>query len=749
MTIRTNRRGRVGGRNRVLGVGAAVSTAAWVISITVPGGVPTASALPSINQTWSVTLGDAGNPIAMSSPVVANLPGGPAAVVGDRAGHVYAYYLSGGAVPGWPFNTGGIPVDSPPSTSGGLVYFGAGNAATPFSGGTYAVNGSGGLVWHQIEHDPPTNNNQAHGVSAGISVAPNGVVAPSLGQNEDAYNATNGAEIGGFPWFQADTVFSTAAIADIEGNGQPQIVEGGASTAGIAYGQQYTNGGHIRILHPTGSAGFGQPNQGLFCEYNTNQDVISSPAVGQFLGGGANGAVAGTGNDARDINNSDNHTVIAIDKNCNRAWQTRLDGDTSSSPALADLFGNGGLEVVQGTDYNNGASGSVYALNGANGGVIWRTPVPGGVFGGAATADLFNQGYQDVIVGTTGGVVVLDGRTGAQVAVVEQGVGVQSTPLITRDPNGLIGITIAGYNGSNSGEIRHYEVAGSNGGLVTEKGAWPEFHHDPQLTGNAGTPPPVVQVPCNAPSGRATGYYETAGDGGLFNFGNLPYCGSTGNIVLNSPVVGMAMTPDGGGYWLVASDGGVFTFGDARFFGSHGGAPLNKPIVGMASTPDGNGYWLVASDGGIFTYGDAPFYGSTGAIRLNQPVVGMAADPLTGGYWMVASDGGIFNFNAPYEGSTGAIRLNRPMVGMSADPQTGGYWLVASDGGIFNFNAPYLGSTGAIRLNAPIIGMATDRSTNGYWLVASDGGVFNFNAPFYGSKGGTHLNRPMVGATGV
>ena len=72
----------------------------------------------------------------------------------------------------------------------------------------------------------------------------------------------------------------------------------------------------------------------------------------------------------------------------------------------------------------------------------------------------------------------------------------------------------------------------------------------------------------------------------------------------------MAPTPTGDGYWLVASDGGIFTFGDAGFHGSTGNIALNKPIVGMAATPTGAGYWLVASDGGIFTFGDAGFYGS-------------------------------------------------------------------------------------------------------------------------------------------
>jgi hypothetical protein len=122
-----------------------------------------------------------------------------------------------------------------------------------------------------------------------------------------------------------------------------------------------------------------------------------------------------------------------------------------------------------------------------------------------------------------------------------------------------------------------------------------------------------------------SGYRFVASDGGVFDFGNAFYYGSTGAMTLNKPVVGMAATPDGKGYWLVASDGGIFNFGDAVFYGSTGAMALNKPIVGMTSTPDGKGYWLVASDGGIFSYGDAFFYGSTGAVALNKPIVGMAA----------------------------------------------------------------------------------------------------------------------------
>jgi len=119
------------------------------------------------------------------------------------------------------------------------------------------------------------------------------------------------------------------------------------------------------------------------------------------------------------------------------------------------------------------------------------------------------------------------------------------------------------------------------------------------------------------------GYLMDASDGGIFAFGGASFHGSTGNLTLNRPIVGMAATPDGAGYWLVASDGGVFAFGDASFHGSTGNLTLNRPIVGMAADLAGDGYWLVASDGGIFALGAAPYYGSTGTTVLSRPIVGI------------------------------------------------------------------------------------------------------------------------------
>ena len=270
--------------------------------------------------------------------------------------------------------------------------------------------------------------------------------------------------------------------------------------------------------------------------------------------------------------------------------------------------------------------------------------------------------------------------------------------------------------------------------------------------GGADITATVQAVPAMAgvtnPFQATAGYWLSASDGGVFNYGLATFEGSHGGSHLNAPIVGLAATPDAGGYWLAASDGGIFTYGDATFEGSHGDSHLNAPIVGMAATSDGKGYWLVASDGGIFTYGDATFEGSHGGSHLNAPIVGMAATSDGKGYWLVASDGGIFTYgDATFEGSHGGSHLNAAIVAMAATPDGKGYWLAASDGGIFTYgDATFEGSHGGSPLNAPIVGIAATGDGGGYWLASSDGGIFNYgDAVFAGSHGGSHLNAPIVG----
>lgn len=444
----------------------------------------------TFKETWGVSFADHPRPVALSSPVVVKLPKGPAAVVGDRSGHLYAIYLAptvkGRAVSAFTLTMiDGIGIDSSPSTIGGAIYFGSGWAGTQGVGGYEAVNLNGSKRWFHFATNPSTDKAGPHaGVAAGLAVGylqgEIAAVAGSLGQNTYMFNASSGALAHGFPWYQGDTNFSTPAIADVEGiPGQNQIIEGGNTNAGVSYGTHYVTGGQIRILSQEGNGG-GRPNAGLYCDYQINQGVSSSPAVGDIFPGSKPGIVFGTSTDRAGASDTDD--VFAVNSHCDKMWQTKLDGATLSSPALADGLGNGDLQVIEGT-----LAGTVYSLSSTTGGVHWRSQLPGQIIGGVVTADL-GTGHQDIIVPTTTGAYILDGRTGRIAATLERGVGLQNSPLVTRDPNGTLGITVAGYSGNAAtqhGVMEHFELVGSKVSTVSETGAWPEFHHDPQLTGDA------------------------------------------------------------------------------------------------------------------------------------------------------------------------------------------------------------------------------------------------------------------------
>ncbi|MHB1547429.1 MAG: hypothetical protein ACYCX8_01655, partial [Acidimicrobiales bacterium] len=334
---RSRQRGRRVGRI----VAGALVVGAVLVPVAATGGQAGATAGGlTFNLVWSQQLPDAGSPIAQSSPMEAALDGpGPSVVVGDRAGNLWAFQLSNGATtPGWPASTGGAPIDSTPSvavlpgSSQDTVFVGGGNAADPTVGGYYAFNPNGSLRWHVNATDAHGN----HGVQASLAVGSLGgttaVVAPSLGQYEYALNASTGSVLPGWPFFTADSGFTTPSLVDLSGNGQTDVVEGGDSTAGVADGQTYTNGGHLRVLGPGGN---------LLCDYNTNQTVDSSPAVGDIQGNGQMGIVFGTGSYYAGA--SDTNMLFAANSGCGILWSANLGGNTVDSPALGEIEGNGSV----------------------------------------------------------------------------------------------------------------------------------------------------------------------------------------------------------------------------------------------------------------------------------------------------------------------------------------------------------------------------------------------------------------------
>ena len=573
---------------------------------------------------------------------------GSSVVVGSRSnGCVYAVHLlDGSTTPGWPRCTG-YGIDSTPSVypaGPGLldeVFVTSGDSPGQSPAVLDAGHGSitafgpaGNTLWSRALPDTFSTYGSSPAVFASPAIGDTGSGSPSIvvgdiGLDLYSLDPATGANETGWPQKTADTTFATPAIADI--GGRQTIVAASDSTAGIDALDNW-NGGAVRTLDAKGQTGW---------TARSNEVVTSSPAVGNLEGVPA--VVYGHGRYWSDLGSaSDADGLTAVNAETGATlWEEHLGGYTRGSPALADLLGNGQLDVVEATWTALGqpTGGAVFAF-GPGGNKIWGPVVPAGagntITGGVATAD-FGEGYQDVVVATGLGFAILDGHTGAVVDVEGQNVDwdgtyanltMQNTPLIVPDPSGSgLDIVVAGtYMGSGDntqGFIAAYRVGTS---AFVGKGAWPMFHHDPALSGSgiAPAPPPGTCLPAVPPC-TAQGYLLAASDGGIFAYGDAGYHGSIGGHRLAAPIVGVAATPDGKGYWEVASDGGIFAYGDAGYHGSMGGRPLNAPVVGLARTSSGAGYWEVATDGGTFNFGDAYFRGSAGDLTLSRPVVGIGA----------------------------------------------------------------------------------------------------------------------------
>lgn len=276
------------------------------------------------------------------------------------------------------------------------------------------------------------------------------------------------------------------------------------------------------------------------------------------------------------------------------------------------------------------------------------------------------------------------------------------------------------------------------------------------------------------------------------------------------------------GYWLVGNDGGIFSFGDAGFFGSTGDIELNEPIVGLTPHASRGGYWLGASDGGVFAFGDAPFAGSAGDIDLNEPIVDLASAPGDAGATLV-TPGGAVSGSVNFATLGDSVRVTVAVTGLSegwhgfhvhatgacsvteegAFLSSGGHvgsagghgtdshdgdmpLLYANQAGVAratfltdNFTLDQLfdadgsavivhagpdnyanipdryGGPDEITKNTGDAGArhrcgVVESTGNGYWLAASDGGIFNYgDAGFHGSTGDIDLNQPIVGIAGT
>jgi hypothetical protein len=309
-----------------------------------------------------------------ATPVVVNLPSGPAIFDGAANGFVFGWNArTGNFLPGWP------------------LLLPAGNTGDP-------LNIYGSLAAGDLERNGVPD-----------------IIVPSLNHEVSAYRPD-----GTLFWRlnNDDTEFTGAAIGDLNNDGNLEVIVGGDSSPS-QFGWQ---GGKVQALSADGHREWMK---------QTDQVIWSSPALADLNNNGKLDVIVGTGYFyPRNPDGSPGgppfvgNTVYALDSQGNDlpGWPystapSNIDARTYSSPAIADLTGNGSLDVIIADGH-----GQVHAIQ-PNGQPLWVSQAFAvqNLWTSPIVADVMGNGTPDVVIAGGGQIVALDGSTGTQVWMTQDG----------------------------------------------------------------------------------------------------------------------------------------------------------------------------------------------------------------------------------------------------------------------------------------------------------------------------------------
>jgi hypothetical protein len=164
------------------------------------------------------------------------------------------------------------------------------------------------------------------------------VVETSWDHHLHAWSGTGShEELPGFPVFLKDTSWSSPAIADIDGDGWPEIAFG-YDCAGVP-GQDCNGhpGGYLGVLRHDGSWEKGWPKW-------QPQVIWSSPAIVDLFGNGKKEIVVGTG--SMPGAGSKRLSVFYANGKAVKGFPVALPAEVASSPAIGDVDGDGKKDIV-------------------------------------------------------------------------------------------------------------------------------------------------------------------------------------------------------------------------------------------------------------------------------------------------------------------------------------------------------------------------------------------------------------------
>jgi len=363
--------------------------------------------LPGAESPWDYTNGGGLNASAVASDIDGD--GRDEIIVPGGDFNLYAYGLdpnNGQYVIERTFSTGGrgaqlqstpVVVDMPNGTR--AVFAGAGNGLVF---GWDARTGALLPGWpssNQITMSAYTglDNNIYGGLAAGDLDGDGSpeILATSINHAITAFRA-DGSVLWQFN--NDDSIFSTPVIGDLDRDGTVEVVFGGDSSDN----DFYRAGGFITVLSNDGRREWTR---------RTDQVIFSSPSLADLNADGYLDVVVGTGLNFPNVGNQ----VYAVDRNGNDlpGWPYLTDpnpsrGQTYSSPAIADLDGDGSPEVIIGD-----SGGKLHAIR-ANGQPLWVVQAYDVIiFGSPIVADADGDGRPDVILASATQVKAFNGSNGS------------------------------------------------------------------------------------------------------------------------------------------------------------------------------------------------------------------------------------------------------------------------------------------------------------------------------------------------
>ncbi|MBN1922336.1 MAG: VCBS repeat-containing protein [Anaerolineae bacterium] len=413
-----------------VGVWAAVLlivAAALIMLVKPMPGIAVWDNVPPAQPGFAVTL--SGAPLGDAGIMLADLDGNPAtseiiAVGPDKdacRGRVYAYRPNGSRY--WDVQVR-APVNSTPAVADvdgdGVPEVIVGLGGVPSSpcwhGGVVALNGRTGAVeWTFDTQD--WLNHKLDGWRDGVYASPaigdvngDGKLEIVFGAWDQCIYMLDGrgnpvwpelnalpeqSHCGGHGFYNEDTIWSSAALADLTGDGKLEIIVGADITAGNRYG--LPSGGFVYVLRHDGAQ---------LARLWLDQRIYSSPAIADLNKDGRLEIVVGTSHHLKDkgfyvkVLNYDQN-IADVAQRLVTKWHLPTSGPVWASPAIGDLNGDGYQDISILSLWGNPPwlgdfrGMKAFGWSGRDGAKLFETPI----------CDMFNSSsltHSSTVVGKVG-----------------------------------------------------------------------------------------------------------------------------------------------------------------------------------------------------------------------------------------------------------------------------------------------------------------------------------------------------------